>query len=340
MSVSAVIPMYNRRDHIFRAVDSVLSQTKPVDEVIIVDDGSTDGSYGMVQRRYRNKVRIIRQKNLGVSGARLRGIQEATGEWIAFLDSDDEWMSDRQREFTSAIATLPPDVAWIFGDMHAVNDQGETRSFFEAGGLKIAETPQIIEDPMSVLFPVQYPWLQGSIIRRDVLVAKGCFGAGLRTHEDRLAALQVACEYRFAAISSVVTRVYRTSDLVLSSLTQNGVNTPDHYRALLLMIPLLIEKTRKRGEWAQLYAGAVRGLCKLRAGNHESVFRLTFEQFRYGFSITSTLFLLAVMLGRPGLSIWNLASAALRVRSRNKIVTTNSSGVTVGIADASDHRIE
>ena len=86
MKVSALIPTYNRRKYIFRAIDSILSQTPPVTELIVVDDGSTDGSADAIEERYGSKVRLIRQENTGVSGARLRAIHEARGEWIAFLE--------------------------------------------------------------------------------------------------------------------------------------------------------------------------------------------------------------------------------------------------------------
>src|SRR5437870_1765768 len=112
MNVSAIIPTFNRRAYIRRAIDSVLEQTVPVDEIIIVDDGSTDGTAESVEGWYGSRVRVIRQENAGVSGARRRGIQEARGRWIAFLDSDDEWTPERNRHLVNAAARVPADVAW------------------------------------------------------------------------------------------------------------------------------------------------------------------------------------------------------------------------------------
>ena len=79
MKVSAVIPAFNRRHYIRRAIDSVLAQTVAVDEIIVVDDGSTDGTAEIVEANYGSRVRIARQQNAGVSGARRRGVQEAAG---------------------------------------------------------------------------------------------------------------------------------------------------------------------------------------------------------------------------------------------------------------------
>src|SRR5512135_2377456 len=102
MTVSAVIPTFNRLGYIRRAIDSVLAQTVPVDEVLVVDDGSTDGTAEALAAEYGAGVRIVKQANTGVSGARRRGVREARGEWIAFLDSDDEWTPNRNKELLDA----------------------------------------------------------------------------------------------------------------------------------------------------------------------------------------------------------------------------------------------
>ena len=89
--VSIIIPVYNRARPVTRAIDSVLKQTRPPLEIIVVDDGSTDETPDVL-RQYGSKIKIIRQAHRGVSAARNRGIRSARGQWIALLDSDDEWM--------------------------------------------------------------------------------------------------------------------------------------------------------------------------------------------------------------------------------------------------------
>ena len=93
-SVSVVIPTYNRADLVQRAVRSVLAQTRPADQVIVVDDGSTDETGPLVRIQF-GSVDYLAQENRGVSAARNRGIEVATGEWIALLDSDDEWLPEK-----------------------------------------------------------------------------------------------------------------------------------------------------------------------------------------------------------------------------------------------------
>ncbi|MFZ7128292.1 MAG: glycosyltransferase [Desulfobacterales bacterium] len=89
--ISVVIPTFNRAWALARSVDSVLAQTCPEVELIVVDDGSTDGTMDLLAG-YGDRLRVIRQQNRGVSAARNAGFDAARGEWIAFLDSDDEWL--------------------------------------------------------------------------------------------------------------------------------------------------------------------------------------------------------------------------------------------------------
>src|SRR5690349_16045680 len=87
-SVSVVIPTYNYGRFIAESVESAIRQTFPPYEVIVVDDGSTDGT-GSIVKRFGEKVRYIRQENLGVCAARNHGVQVSKGKVIAFLDADD-----------------------------------------------------------------------------------------------------------------------------------------------------------------------------------------------------------------------------------------------------------
>lgn len=93
--ISVVIPVYNREKTIKRCIDSVVNQTYPVFEIIMVDDGSTDKTLDIVKEEYGDKITIIRQKHKGAQAARNAGIRAAQGKYIGFLDSDDEWMPNK-----------------------------------------------------------------------------------------------------------------------------------------------------------------------------------------------------------------------------------------------------
>lgn len=88
-NVSVIIPCYNAASMVGRAIESVLRQTRPADEILVVDDGSSDGSQDIV-RTYEPRVRLIQAAHGGAGAARNRGLAEATGDWVKFLDNDDE----------------------------------------------------------------------------------------------------------------------------------------------------------------------------------------------------------------------------------------------------------
>lgn len=92
--VSVIIPTYNRARYICRAINSVLNQTFTDYEIIIVDDGSTDNTREVLAQ-YGNRIVYLSQSNKGISASRNRGISAAQGEYIAFLDSDDEWLPEK-----------------------------------------------------------------------------------------------------------------------------------------------------------------------------------------------------------------------------------------------------
>jgi glycosyltransferase involved in cell wall biosynthesis len=107
MSISVVIPLYNKAPYISRALSSVLRQTIQDFECIVVDDGSTDGSAHIVQAIKDPRLRLIHQSNAGVSIARNRGIAEAKGQYVALLDADDEWLPQMLQELAELVSAFP-----------------------------------------------------------------------------------------------------------------------------------------------------------------------------------------------------------------------------------------
>jgi len=103
MNISVVIPTYNRVELLKRSIDSVINQTIKPFEIIIVDDGSNDGTEVMVKKKY-DSLKLIKQKNKGASAARNSGIKASSGEWICFLDSDDEWKNNKLEKQITFVA--------------------------------------------------------------------------------------------------------------------------------------------------------------------------------------------------------------------------------------------
>ena len=123
--VSVVIPTYNRAYCIDNAIQSVLSQTHSDVEVVIVDDGSTDGTRELIKVRYAsdNRIKYIHRENGGVSAARNTGLRQATGDFIALLDSDDVW-KPWKLELQLACLQLIPHAGMVWTDMEAVDPHG------------------------------------------------------------------------------------------------------------------------------------------------------------------------------------------------------------------------
>ena len=105
-SISVVIPTFNRLIYLERAIKSVLNQTIKVNEIIIVDDGSNDGTSEFIHSKYPD-LKYIFQSNSGVSAARNVGITTAKSNWIAFLDSDDEWVNNKLKEQVTQLELEP-----------------------------------------------------------------------------------------------------------------------------------------------------------------------------------------------------------------------------------------
>jgi len=123
-TVTVVIPVYNGERFIRRAVDSILRQTYPVTQVIVVDDGSKDATCAIVENEYRDQVTLLRQQNGGPAKARNAGLRIATGEYIAFLDADDWW---EPQKIATQVKVLRehPDAVGNYTGLRVVSDQGE-----------------------------------------------------------------------------------------------------------------------------------------------------------------------------------------------------------------------
>lgn len=128
--VSVVIPTYNRAAKVPLGIESVLAQTFSDLEVVVVDDGSSDGTGDVLREKFGSRIRYFPQANQGASAARNKGIELARGEWIAFLDSDDQWEKDKLEWQFKALERFGPQCAGCYTDVKLFNNS-ETRTFFQ-----------------------------------------------------------------------------------------------------------------------------------------------------------------------------------------------------------------
>ncbi|MDH3380731.1 MAG: glycosyltransferase family 2 protein [Gammaproteobacteria bacterium] len=121
--VTVAIPVYNVELYICKAVESVLAQDYVHKEILIVDDGSTDGTAEALGR-YGNRIKVLRQSNRGLSGARNAGIQAARGKYVAFLDADDYWLPGKLREQVNLLERHP-EIGFCSTATRVENESGE-----------------------------------------------------------------------------------------------------------------------------------------------------------------------------------------------------------------------
>ncbi|MEJ2316038.1 MAG: glycosyltransferase family A protein [Gammaproteobacteria bacterium] len=256
-SVSVIIPTYNRVRTLPRALDSVLAQTRAIDEIIVVDDGSTDSTVDLVLGNYP-QVKLLQQSNLGVSAARNHGIKEASSDWIALLDSDDRWLPTKL-EAQFALVKQRPDhrlchteEIWIRNGKR-VNQMHKHRK--SGGHIYNQCLPLCVISPSSVL------------MHRTLFEEIGLFDETLPACEDYDLWLRVCAREPVLFVDTPLIEKYGGHDDQLSrkhwgmdrfriraleKILANNLLTPDQGRetvAMLLRKAAILEQgARKRGK--------------------------------------------------------------------------------------------
>lgn len=188
--VSVVVPTYNRSAFLKEAVASVLAQTTRADEVIVVDDGSTDETPSVLEG-FGGAVRCLRRENSGVSAARNAGIEAARGEWLAFLDSDDLWRP-RKLEVQLAYLSARPDIKLC-----------QVEEIWIRNGKRL-NPKKYHEKPSGFCFPLLLERCLVSpsavMIHREVFEEVGLFDESLPACEDYDLWLRIGCRYAMGLV--------------------------------------------------------------------------------------------------------------------------------------------
>ena len=185
MNISVIIPTYNRKEMLKRAIQSVLIQSYTPYEIIVIDDGSDDGTKEWLKDNFPN-VKYIYQMNSGVSSARNKGIKFARGDWIALLDSDDEWLPSKLKDQANEIESNPAakflhtNEIWIRNGVR-VNQMKKHKKY---GGYIFEKCLDMCRiSPSSVL------------IKKDIFDEIGMFDETLKVCEDYDLWLRFASKY-------------------------------------------------------------------------------------------------------------------------------------------------
>ncbi len=223
--ISVVIPLYNKEQHIGTTINTVLSQSFQDFEIVVVDDGSTDESIQRVKDIDDKRIRIISQENAGVAAARNTGIKEAKGEYIAFLDADDEWQTYYISIQMKLAETYPQcDVFatnYIFCDdknkltntiirnLPFAGEEGELTNYFQVAA---CSNPPICS--ISVM------------VRTKAIQEIGGFPLGIRSGEDLLTWARLAVRHKIA-YSKKVCATYNVPSLSPNAQPRRNPQQPD-----------------------------------------------------------------------------------------------------------------
>lgn len=179
MKYSVVIPLYNKQRYIKSTLQSVLAQTYTDYEVIVVDDGSTDASLQEAERMQSDKIRVLHQENQGVAVARNTGIENAAGEYIAFLDADDKWNPSYLEEIDKIVRKYPQ--SDIFVSAYEVDLGNGKKNLSEQMPAQDGCLPSYWATLSS---KYDFVWTSATTIRKSALVQAGLFRPGEKIGQD------------------------------------------------------------------------------------------------------------------------------------------------------------
>jgi glycosyltransferase involved in cell wall biosynthesis len=222
--LSVVLPTYNRAHLLGRSIESVLNQTYDDFELLVIDDGSTDATGSVVSDFPDRRIRYVRcDRNRGSGAARNVGIQVARGRFVAFQDSDDEWMPDKLEHQMQVFAAAPATVGVVYSDMARVLADGR---------VEYHESPTVVRrrliDPATGFYQVYNLGIASAVVRRECLSQVGPFNERLPALEDLELLIRLARRYEFVHVHTPLVRYHQTHGRSTSLATE--------YRARCLLL--------------------------------------------------------------------------------------------------------
>ncbi len=218
--ISVVVPTYNRSKIVLAGIESVLAQTYPAFEIIVVDDGSSDGTGEILQRfidqrsgcgKAAPEIRYFYQSNQGQSAARNKGIAEARGEWIAFLDSDDPWHPEKLELQARAIAQFKNDCGACFTNATLTNNLTLNTTAFQTTGEQFEQPFGILSDPaLRLTKTFGTCWVQTFMIRTDLIRQIGGFDRDIHFAEDQDFLFRLALITNYCYVNKPLVSIDRT----------------------------------------------------------------------------------------------------------------------------------
>ncbi len=234
--ISVVVPCFNAAETLQRAIDSIRAQTYRDTEIIVIDDGSTDASWDALNRIDEPRLRRVRQSNRGVSATRNRGIAEARGTWIAFLDADDSWHPDCLRQLHAAL-TADREAHLAYCGWQNLGLEDDRNDPFIPPDYETENKLEIL------LGGCRWP-IHAALCETESVRAVGGFDETLSTSEDYLLWLRIAGSHKIVLVPKVLA-FYHHGGL---QVTNDSVRTAlDRFRVRRMFLSERDDLRRQRG---------------------------------------------------------------------------------------------
>lgn len=241
---SVVIPLYNKEQSIVNTLLSVLNQSYQNFEIVIINDGSTDSSIDVVKTIKDERIRLIHQKNQGVSTARNRGIQEASHEWIAFLDGDDLWEPNHLEEIIKMMNTFPNEKVYVtsfeYSDKRKMYKHERDSPIFK------------IDNYFKEAIKENLLWTSIVVVHVQCFIDVGDFNIKLNRGEDLDLWARLARGYSIMK-SNRITAIYNIDDMF--SLTKSKSN---YEKSILSIIDLHDKKGFERAYFKKMLINRIK----------------------------------------------------------------------------------
>lgn len=304
--ISVIIPAYNAAATIGTAIESILAQGYPAHEIIVVDDGSADRT-GERAQAYGDRVTYLRQDNAGPSAARNRGVREASGEWVAFLDADDWYLPDRLLIHAEMIRD-DPKLDFLVGSFDYVDSQGKlinpSISGTEFGRTLLSRCGQsgravIAGEEIGRFIADQFSDTRCLTLPKATFLKLGGFPLDLRICEDVAFMLRLCAHSHRAGVACESLAVYTVHDAGLIRSDRLRAQTETVRALLTLAGEMPAAPPPVFQAWRQLVKRAYQNLSLhlARAGRRTAALRSALDGFRFKPALGDVRFFLSLLRG-------------------------------------------
>lgn len=306
MKISAVIPTYNSARFIRAAISSIQAQTSAIDEIIIIDDGSTDETEQVVASLSGNII-YHKQSNQGPSVARNTGIELATGDWIAFLDADDQWTPEKIAWQKQTLSQYP-ELHLIAGDMAEIDNDDKLLTESVLAKHQLLETFQTLAGqpvPKALARLVEKNFIPTGtvLVKRETVIQAGLFNPAIRFGEDLELWAKIAANHPISCLPQI-----------LMLRRQHGNNATQASKRMLIDLTKVMDSIRRYAQ-PQLLAQGIEpahlvaqaywtlGYWCLNNGERIDAAHAFTNSLKQQFKLNSLAFLLSCYLPNPLLSV-------------------------------------